>query len=266
MNIPYEKWHEALLVRRSRRQYLPRGLNEPVVQYLQKFSTPLNGFLAGCRVVLVTEEPDNVFKGIIGSYGKIKGAPAYAAFIGDTQHPNVEENIGYLGEAFILEATSMGLGTCWVGGFFDAKVVKNQIKIALNEKVFAVTPVGYAAAEYKIEEKLMSNIVSSHKRKQLDVLCSGLREEKWPKWIKQGLNAARLAPSAVNRQPWRFLVGEDSVTVSVDSTFLQLGVPKRLDCGIAMLHFEIGAMNAGIHGKWQHLPSPQVSRFYPECD
>jgi hypothetical protein len=34
-----------------------------------------------------------------------------------------------------------------------------------------------------------------------------------------------------------------------------------LDCGIAMLHIEVAALNAGMKGKWEFLKSPQVARF-----
>jgi len=85
-----------------------------------------------------------VFKGAIGSYGKIKGAPAYVAFIGKLEDPNIQEKVGYIGECLILEATSMGLATCWVGGFFRPDVVSKHITIRQNERVLAVSPLGYA--------------------------------------------------------------------------------------------------------------------------
>ena len=67
---------------------------------------------------------DKVFRGMIGSYGRINGAPAFIAFIGDMQSQYVQEEVGYTGEGIILEATALGLGTCWVGGFFKPDVVK----------------------------------------------------------------------------------------------------------------------------------------------
>jgi hypothetical protein len=85
--------------------------------------------------------------------------------------------------------------------------------------------------------------------------------QEWPSWIKISLEAARLAPSAVNRQPWRFEVGKDSVTVYVKNATPDFNVSKRLDCGIAMLHIEVAALNSGIKGKWELLLAPEVARF-----
>ena len=266
MNFPVERWYESIFSRRSRRRYDKRGLEPDMVSHLREYTNDLNNFTGGARVVLVTESPEKVFKGIIGSYGQIKGAPAYAAFRGDAHNQYVQEIIGYMGECFILEATSLGLGTCWVGGFFDSGVVKSQVAVAENEKVFAVTPVGFSVKENNTEEKLVSGIVTAHKRKDLKALCRGIPREQWPDWVNTALEAARLAPSAINRQPWRFLVEKDAVTISVDSAFLQLGVSKRLDCGIAMLHLELGARMKGIKGEWESLNSPDVARFVLKAD
>lgn len=261
MNIPAEKWYEAIQSRHSSRSYVARPLGEDTVKHLSAFAGELNSSVSGARVVLVNHDPDDIFKGIIGSYGKIKNPPAYVAFIGDIQDPNVNEKIGYLGEAFILEATSMGLATCWVGGFFKPEAVKRQIEMTAGEKAFAVSPVGWAIAAYDDEGEPKLTPAVSHKRKSLEKLYRGLPENLWPDWVKSALEAARLAPSAVNRQPWRFLVEEGAITISVDGLYFSMGISKRLDCGIAMLHLEVGALLKGVRGSWEYLEAPYVARF-----
>ena len=89
---------------------------------------------------MVQQSPENVFRGAVGHYGQIKNAPAYIAFIGETDSASVQEKIGYLGEGLILEATSLGLATCWVGGFFRSEVAARQTGAKEHEKVLAVTP------------------------------------------------------------------------------------------------------------------------------
>jgi hypothetical protein len=79
--------------------------------------------------------------------------------------------------------------------------------------------------------------------------------------MRSALQSARLAPSAVNRQPWRFYAEPDSITVSVNSLKQQYGISKRLCCGIAMLHIEVAALNYGVKGVWEFLNPPQVARF-----
>ena len=120
MDIPFSRWHLAIKKRRSRRHFDPHRSIEPDI--LAKLDTLCNQFtpFPHARSRLVTKSVDNVFKGIIGSYGKIKGAPAFFAFIGDMNSPFVQEEVGYTGEGIILEATALGLNTCWVAGFFRA--------------------------------------------------------------------------------------------------------------------------------------------------
>lgn len=255
-----EKWYSAIKIRKSRRKFNGKPLEDQVKTKLEKFCKEFNPF-SEVRACIVFKDPEGVFKGIIGTYGKVKGAPAYIAFIGDMTSPFVHEKLGYMGEAIILEATSLGLNTCWVGGFFRPEVVAEVIKLQNTEKVLAVAPVGYADKKYTLEEKILTGLASGHKRKPLTELCSGLPREKWPAWVECGLEAARLAPSAVNRQPWRFQIEANSVTISVDSEKDTYNIPKRLDCGIAMLHFELGAYVHGIKGKWEFLNAPQVAKF-----
>lgn len=264
MNIPAEKWYQAISQRHSRRQFNNKPLTEETVNNLLIVQEKLNAHLPGARIVFKNQDPDTVFSGIIGSYGKIKNAPTYAVFIGDMRDPNVQEKVGYLGECFILEATTMGLATCWVGGFFSPKTVAQQVKIETYEKVLAVTPVGFVDNGYSFTEKMMSGMVGSKKRKPLNELCLTDEQTDWPEWVKPALEAARLAPSAVNRQPWRFSVDNNSIIISQDSEkgiAEKSNISKRLDCGIAMAHIEIAALKNGVKGEWQYLDHPNIAIF-----
>ena len=60
-------------------------------------------------------------------------------------------------------------------------------------------------------------------------------------------------------------VEPDSITVSVYRSKyrskLEYGISKRLDCGIAMLHIEVAALDCGVQGRWEFLEAPKVARF-----
>lgn len=120
---------------------------------------------------------------------------------------------------------------------------------------------GYARKFESLEEKLMTGFGRSHKRLSLSKLVSGFIAEKWPDWVNVSLEAARLAPSALNRQPWGLNVEDDGIRVFVRNRGPEFNVSKRLDCGIAMLHIEVAALDSGCKGEWEFLPSPQVARF-----
>jgi hypothetical protein len=38
-------------------------------------------------------------------------------------------------------------------------------------------------------------------------------------------------------------------------------ISRRVDCGIAMLHFEVGARLMGGVGVWEMLEAPEVARY-----
>jgi len=260
MEIPASRWYRVIEKRRSWRRFELRPLGSKILAHINSICNDFRPF-PDARAVLVTHGPETVFRGAIGPYGKIKGAPAFVAFIGNMENPYSQEQVGYTGESIILEAEAMNLATCWVAGFFRRKVVESLIRIDKNERVMAITPIGYATKRQSFEERIMTGFGITHKRKKLSGLVAGLDESEWPEWIKFSLEAARLAPSAVNRQPWRFHIEPDSITVSVNVMKREYGISKRLCCGIAMLHIEIAALNCGIKGNWEFLKQPQVAKY-----
>ncbi len=263
MDIPFSRWHAAIPRRRARRRFDSIELESSLLAKLQTICREFRPF-PQARAELVTQSPDRILKGAIGPYGKIKGAPALVAFIGDMDDPYIQEKVGYSGEGIILEATAMGLATCWVAGFFRPKIAASVVGAAENERVLSVTPVGHAVEDLALEERIMTGFGRNRRRKPLAELVTGLDGAELPHWMKSALQAARIAPSAINRQPWRFYVEPHSITVSVDNPRFTFGISKRLDCGIAMLHIEVAALDCGMQGRWEFLEAPRVARFTVE--
>jgi nitroreductase len=254
-------WYKAINVRCSRRNYdKARHISAETRDRLHFACNSFRPYKTA-RVEFISEPPNDIFANALGFYGNIKNAPAFLAFIGDMSDPQVQEKMGYTGEAIVLEATSLGLGTCWVALTYKASTVQSMISLSGQEKLIAVSPVGYSMEQWTFEEKMFSGFGPNHKRNRLSSMVSGLPQEQWPGWAKSAVEAARLAPSAVNRQPWRFDIGEKGITVSARGAGPEFNVARRLDCGIAMLHVELGALSGNAHGSWELLKSPDVGRF-----
>jgi len=262
MMIPRDEWYEAVSHRHSIRTYTGEPVPGEILERLGQVAAGFSGPAA--RVVIATEGVNQVFRGVVGSYGSIVDPPAYAAVISNEADPACQVWCGYAGEAVVLEAVTLGLGTCWVGGFFRPEAVAHTETLEPDEKVMAVIALGLDAEANNFSHRLMKNFARSHTRKSLSELVSGLPRTKWPAWIEAALECARLAPSAVNRQPWRFRVEPDLITVSVDSLADTYRISKRLDCGIAMLHLETGALHLGAEGSWTYLDPPDVARYEVE--
>lgn len=262
MEMPAERWYQAVKERSSRRQFNSKIIEKLKIKKLRDLIAEINEEIVGLRIILVQKEVDEIFTGILGSYGKISGAPAFLAFLGREDLSYMEERVGYGGEAVILEAAALELGSCWVSGTFKTEKVMAALELKEGEKIYAISPLGYPEERPTISERILKTVISSKKRmdlKKLIINNDNLKEQ--PQWIETALETARLAPSALNRQPWRFKIEEKAVTIELDSREENEERQKNLDCGIAMLHLEIGALKAGVKGSWQYLEGKEVARF-----
>lgn len=292
-----ERWYAAIAGRHSRRSFQVRPL---IPQERDAMAAHCRAFrpFPSVRVVMLPEAPESLFAhrrddrptmsavgraymGIMGSYGRISGAPAALAFAGqlapgaadaqpdataqgagapdaspqsasrsDDSEFAIEELIGYVGEAAVLEATALGLDTCWVAGFFSPGLTESLIGAGTGETVFAVSPLGHAAHALSGKEKYVFQMSRPKKRLKLEHIALGLFNKDWPHWAVAGIRAVQTAPSATNRQPWRFRLDGDTVVLATNGPD-SYGVSKRIDCGIAMLHFELGVRQAGRDGHWE---------------
>jgi hypothetical protein len=53
-------------------------------------------------------------------------------------------------------------------------------------------------------------------------------------------------------------VENGTIRISLDNGRDSYHISKRLDCGIAMAHIEIGANYQGVKGQWEYLENPDV--------
>ncbi len=254
-------WYDAIAVRTSQRRYPATPLAADASAHLRAFCAAVQPS-PNARLVVVDSDVDRLFTGILGSYGAVSGAPLAVAFVGRV---GAEAEVGYLGEAFVLEATSLGLSTCWIAGSFDKERADGLVELTPGERVMALTPVGNPLKRRPAGERLMRRVVGASARLPIEKIAPGIDGSPgapaWPSWARAAVEAARLAPSGVNRQPWRFRY-DDGALVLTRSAKLYWTAP--LDFGIAELHIELGAACRGVRGTWEPLDEPDVARFVPD--
>ncbi len=231
MHYTMERWYSASGQRFSMRSYAGAPDAEEMAA-LEKAADFLSG--STVRIVLCREE--KVFKPILFGSGKVKGTDCFAVVV---QRGEEMTRCGYIGESFILECTALGLGTCWLGATYKKSAAIRLAELEKNESVACIISVGKPGESYV-----------GRPRKSLCDL-TGLSQEalvNLPEWQQHALSCARLAPSAVNGQPWRFIV--DGEELGIRRTGVNFGFSK-LDQGIAMLHMELGASHASVAGRWR---------------
>jgi nitroreductase len=219
----------------------------------------------------IIHTPDFKGKHQIGTYGFINGAEYY--IVGKIKQGKYDlEDFGYQMEKIILYATSLGLGTCWLGATFTRSAFGNIINLTDDEISPAISPIGYKAKKMGLLDRSLRKIAGSNNRKPFTELffensiTTPIAQETSVYSIP--LELVRLAPSASNKQPWRIIKEQDKNifhfylcrTGGYEKTTRLLNACdlQRVDMGIAMSHFESGAIELGLKGVWETTANPKT--------
>lgn len=202
---------------------------------------------------------NSAIDGKVGTYGVISGANYYiCAIVKKEDHDLVE--LGYIFEKIILFATSLGLGTCWLGGTFDRKEFSDKVDLKEDEKFIASTPIGFKSEKMSIKDRAMRKMAKSDNRKSSDEIffdtdLKPLNLEDLKDGYEKALEMIRIGPSASNKQPWRIIKEKDLYHLYLERTpdyAKDLGYDiQLLDMGIAKYHFESSSRENGQDGNWE---------------
>jgi nitroreductase len=215
--------------------------------------------------LVVAEEQDRTALQGLGTYGLIKHPAGFIIGALGSGKMNLED-FGSGMETILLYATSLGLGTCWLGGNFTRSSFSSKIQAAREEIVPAVAAVGNAAEENRARDWLARKVKSDTRLPWKALFFqSGFANPLTPE--RAGayalpLEMLRLAPSGHNYQPWRVVRDGDRFHFYLQRTqgygtgspiFILLGIADlpRIEIGIAMCHFELTARELGLEGQWE---------------
>ncbi len=242
---------EAILKRRSVRTYTGKALDEATAGKINDYIATLSApFGAACSIALVRTAADGPVR--LGTYGAIRGATDFLALVVRDGGPLAQEGAAYIFEQTLLYCTSLGLGTCWLAGFFDRGNFKKQLALRAGEKLRVVSPVGIAADK---PHRSLSTLLTGGKptpRKPFSEtffdhrLGEPLTEAAAGLWARP-LEMVRRAPSANNKQSWRVVMDERALHFYKTPS---LGY-ESLDAGIALCHFEQTCLEMGLEGRYE---------------
>ena len=216
---------EAIKARHSVRAYKNEPLADDVSRRLEEEIIEVNQ-IGRLHIQLIQNEP-KAFLGTLAKYGKFRNVTSYLVMAGK-KADDLDERIGYYGEHLVLLAQTLGLNTCWVG--LSYKKIPNTYVLDEGEVIKAYIAIGYGETQG-----------SNHKIKIVEQVSNA--SEITPLWFKRGVEAALLAPTAVNQQKFSFeYVGmnDNRHQVRAKKGFSMIGY-TQMDLGIAKYHFEVGA-------------------------
>ncbi len=216
--------HEAMRLRHSVRQYTDRAIEHDKAAALQELINEINAE-TGFTFQLVQDEP-RAFAAGMAKYGRFRGVNNYIVLVAPK---GTDISVGYHGERLVLLAQTLGLNTCWVALTFRKQ--PDRYAVPEGQHVACVISIGYG-----------ENQGHAHtKQRPIEDCCRV--DGEMPRWFRMGMEAAMLAPTAINQQKFVFTLlpkHTGKPVVDASTRFSLLGY-TRLDLGIAMCHFEIGA-------------------------
>lgn len=261
-NIFNKPISEIIKRRHSVRSYknieLSKEILEKIHNYLNEINNSEGIFGGSARVELVqkhTEEKEVK----LGTYGVIKGANYYLA-VAYKDSDYALEDLGFLFEKVILYCTSLGLGTVWLGGTFNKSNFSKAIQLSEAEKLPIVAPVGIEEEKKSIIAKVFAG--SSSKRKDFgqvffnEKFDTPLTYEE-AKDYSEVLEMVRIAPSAMNKQPWRILKEGNTYHIYSEGK----SEISKIDIGICMCHFYLCAKEKGLKGEFKVLNNKTNDKY-----
>lgn len=205
---------EIMNQRHSVRQYTQQPIEQEKRMVLNQMIASINQE-AGLHIQMIYDDP-KCFDSFMAHYGKFTGVRNYIALVGK-KSPKLDETLGYYGEKLVLQAQELGLNTCWVALTHG----KSKALVGKGEKLVCLISVGYGVTQG-----------TAHKNKPLPELCN--QTDSMPDWFLNGMNAALLAPTAMNQQKFYFELLPDGTVKATCGT----GFYTKLDLGIVKYHFE----------------------------
>lgn len=165
------------------------------------------------------------------------------------QVPYANEAFGYSFETLVLYAQSLGIGTVWLGGTMNRSAFEEALNLGADEMMPCASPLGYPAAKMSLKETMMRKAINANERLPFEKLFfdnsfnTSLTKETAGRLLHP-LSMVRLAPSAVNKQPWRVVVTDTGAHFYLkrNKGFSSSAVDmQKIDMGIALCHFDLAA-------------------------
>lgn len=208
---------EAMGARHTVRKYMDKPLPKEIVKKLKE-RVAENNKTYGVAVELRTDDSTGI-NGLIKAL-MTKNVKNFFVLSG-ADAPDLNERLGECGADLMLYAQTLGLNTWWAGGVYN----KGKLSAEANgNKVIGVITIGYGSVQG-----------TPHKSKSYADVAS--YEGETPEWFKEGVKAALLAPTAMNKQD--FTITGKGRKVQIRSN--KAGVYRGEDLGIVKYHFEVGA-------------------------
>lgn len=189
-------------------------------------------------------------RGIGGYSGVMIESPHYIGLeLVDDKDRNVIYGSYYM-EKLITKLNNMGLDTCWVsiGNVDDG--IKKEIFGDMMGRIDYILALGYGKSKNPFVNETFSERIGVEEMVFVDKIGNApSTDDLENRGLSDLFYYIRFAPSALNKQPWRFLLEKDKVTLLIK--YDEGEKPNLIDAGIIMYYFESLGQSIGLNNKWE---------------
>ncbi len=218
--------YQMIFKRRSIRKFKKEPVPEQLLKDILYFGDNVPRLNGDIQIKMEINENQDYHLPVKGLW-KVE-APYYLVFYSEEKEGYLA-NAGFLLEHVLLYMTGKGIGTCYLGSTKVAEPAPSEMRQVI------VVAFGYP-------KTLLYRDPATAKRLPLKELC--VFKEEAGDSMKNILKAVRLAPSAINTQPWRFIVYHDRIYIFSCREFLpspSLVSMREIGTGIMLSHLTIAA-------------------------
>ena len=263
------KYKEIISEIKSIRDYKDKEVSRELFDELKQYYDQAQRLVDNIEIEVIRKN-HTVYEQLKDSAGynnKMIKAPHYLIFLSEEKDYYIE-NVGYVAQDIILKAWSLGIGSCWIT-FEDGEAIKKKLQIDSDKKLAAIIAMGY---EVDHKNKVLYENVSDYNPSKADVKVIedntserlGIRDivfmKKWGEkadpdelvnfGLLEGFTYGRLAPSARNRQPWRFIVDDGTVVLTLKKDSYVSQYEEKIDSAVIMLYFKAIIESTLYNIKW----------------
>ncbi len=255
--------------KKSVRDYSDKEIKNDIARELKAYANNCKKLVDDINIDIRFMDNDDVYQqldGFAGYNGILINAPHYMIVLSENKEYYIE-NAGYIGEEICLKAFDLGVDSCWIT-FKDSKTIIEKLNIVTDKEVVAIIALGYAK---KASKSIFSTAKAGQNPTKADIKIKDGKStrlpidelvfiEEWGKSAKieqlqelgllDSLSCATLAPSTLNRQPWRFIVDKNLIVLAVRDDENTNTYEERIDSGIVMLYFEAVMGQTLYNLKW----------------
>jgi hypothetical protein len=255
--------YQAILARRSVRRYTGAALDQDKLAQVEQAMQRVDPLIPENNFQVLFHDgmlKDKDFVTSMGAYGYIVTPPhAIAPYTTGKRHPLVD--LGYRVEQIVVRLTALNVGTCYIGNLSRESANRGRLGLPVDSRCGALLVFGSPAksAGDRAIDSVIRLIARCDTRLPVEqIFFHGTFDNPGlpPQGLSPIITAARLAPSAVNAQPWRFLWQDERLHLFVIRQNFKYGRGtnqeyRLYDGGICMANIKLALEALGMEGAWR---------------